>query len=668
MKIINVDIDDRIILKNIEDTDTGTVKSINSDLKLPYGNYQSILLNYNFINPIPNNNLNLFTNFKIDNRKQIDVEITSVEVNGTTYTYASYIPAEVFEKQCRVLMGVYGFSLDDEENLKIRLSLIPIMTLIITGSYEPEKNENITPGPTIFENYFNKIKSIESQLENSKNDYDTFVSLYNSKPYYFNNISSLKNANLKIGDMAITLGYYQSDDRGGGEYSIRLKNDEDIEDNGSIHFLQNGNVAELVFKDNSVNVKQFGAKGDGIADDSNAFTNAINSNAYNIMLFDETYYLSEEITIKSNKFLVGNGTKIIAPSLNAINSDVSENSIFRVILGPVAKFAGIEFICENNQVPGIYKTAGEETIYKLSNKYSVLGIQSTLIIDNCKFTDIYGVSNVHGDIDITNCTGTGVGMFAYINEGVLRSSNNVIDMAASDLYYHVYYINKNGNLYSYNNKFNTDILYDIYHLHTSDSNPFATVYNDVISGKYLSIGQITDGTARFFNCWFSDDYDSESAGNRNLTLYNITNSSVVFKNCIINRYLNYLANNMTADIYFQNTTLVNKNSFANWLGKKAIYRNCNFSTPGTFSAADDTSTYYGCQISCNALVTTGSASPTSKYYNNTISSYDSSSDYAIGVTNGQSLKFINNVFENFVTIKTTGTNVNEVYYINNILI
>lgn len=258
MKIINVDIDDRIILKNIEDTDTGTIKSINSDLKLPYGNYQNILLNFNFINPIPNNELNLFTNFKIDNRKQIDVEITSIEINKTIYKYASYIPAEVFEKRCKVLIGVYGFSLDDNENLELRLSLVPILSITITGSYEPEKNENIIPGPTIFEKYFNKIKNIESQIENSKNDYDTFVSLYNSKPYYFNNIDSLKIADLKAGDMAITLGYYELNDGGGGEYSIRLKTDNDVEDNASIHFLNNGLVAELIISD-LINIRQLGA-------------------------------------------------------------------------------------------------------------------------------------------------------------------------------------------------------------------------------------------------------------------------------------------------------------------------------------------------------------------------------------------------------------------------
>ncbi len=98
----------------------------------------------------------------------------------------------------------------------------------------------------------------------------------NKKPYYYNNVADMKaDTNLKVGDMAVTLGYYEPNDGGRGEY--RIINGEYIEDGGNYHKLNNNLYAELIIED-KINVKQFGAYGDGIHDDTNKIQLALNAN------------------------------------------------------------------------------------------------------------------------------------------------------------------------------------------------------------------------------------------------------------------------------------------------------------------------------------------------------------------------------------------------------
>ena len=76
------------------------------------------------------------------------------------------------------------------------------------------------------------------------------------------------------GKVAMTLGYYNVGDGGCATYIIRLKDDKEIIDDGSIIELKNKLVAKLIIENEIVNLKQFGAKGDGETDDSKAFINA----------------------------------------------------------------------------------------------------------------------------------------------------------------------------------------------------------------------------------------------------------------------------------------------------------------------------------------------------------------------------------------------------------
>ena len=128
----------------------------------------------------------------------------------------------------------------------------------------------------------------------------------NKKANRYNNIVSMKSDNsLKAGHTAVTLGYHTANDGGGAEYLIREVTGTDVVDDGSIHELDNGLVAELIIHDR-VNVEQFGAYGDGDNDDTVAIQNAINSGFKIILNSKKKYAFSETLNITKPIILEGN--------------------------------------------------------------------------------------------------------------------------------------------------------------------------------------------------------------------------------------------------------------------------------------------------------------------------------------------------------------------------
>lgn len=87
----------------------------------------------------------------------------------------------------------------------------------------------------------------------------------------FLTVENLKNADLKPGDAARTLGFYTEGDGGGALYVIRDSRNE------MNHFedLNNGKFAELVHQNSQINVRQMGAYGDGLHEDTSKIQEAI---------------------------------------------------------------------------------------------------------------------------------------------------------------------------------------------------------------------------------------------------------------------------------------------------------------------------------------------------------------------------------------------------------
>ena len=93
---------------------------------------------------------------------------------------------------------------------------------------------------------------------------------------WFANVSGMKScATLMIGDVCKTLGYYSSGDGGASTYIIEAGGD--IDDAGFTHEIINGFKAELQIENSVINIKQLGALGDGIFNDTIAIKLAANS-------------------------------------------------------------------------------------------------------------------------------------------------------------------------------------------------------------------------------------------------------------------------------------------------------------------------------------------------------------------------------------------------------
>lgn len=122
-------------------------------------------------------------------------------------------------------------------------------------------------------------------------------------PIVYKSVAEMKaDSLLSAGMTACTLGYYSPNDGGAATYIIRAKQASDVDDGGSLHELANGNVAELVVENGTVNVKQFGAKGDGVTDDTERVKIAIKYHVdkrYKLM-FVGTFFVTDSLMNKED--------------------------------------------------------------------------------------------------------------------------------------------------------------------------------------------------------------------------------------------------------------------------------------------------------------------------------------------------------------------------------
>ena len=164
------------------------------------------------------------------------------------------------------------------------------------------------------------------------------AALVDVQAFWFDSIAEMKAANLPVGATTGTKGYYSANDGGNGTYAVR-EADGDVDDGGSIIVLDNGNVAELI-TNGTVTLRQFGAKGDGITDDTSAFNNAL-SFANCILVTKGTYLISFSAPLLWKKKIVGENAEeciIKQSNKNVAFCQVSVDS----------EIANITFVTEQN--------------------------------------------------------------------------------------------------------------------------------------------------------------------------------------------------------------------------------------------------------------------------------------------------------------------------------
>lgn len=88
------------------------------------------------------------------------------------------------------------------------------------------------------------------------------------------NISGLKTVNKNKFTQSNVLGYYSPGDGGGGIYYLDINDNSSVDNGGTIIVANDGGRWKLVITSDAVSAKQFGAKIDGITDDSTIINNA----------------------------------------------------------------------------------------------------------------------------------------------------------------------------------------------------------------------------------------------------------------------------------------------------------------------------------------------------------------------------------------------------------
>jgi hypothetical protein len=123
---------------------------------------------------------------------------------------------------------------------------------------------------------------------------------------------------LRVGDRVRTLGYYAPGDGGGNDYKIVAAGTGTADGGSFIDLSGSGLQAKGLFVDGVVNVKQFGAVGDGVADDTVAIQTAIDTSV-SVLFPVGTYRVTSSLTPKySGQTFVGtrgpNGSVLVADS------------------------------------------------------------------------------------------------------------------------------------------------------------------------------------------------------------------------------------------------------------------------------------------------------------------------------------------------------------------
>lgn len=271
------------------------------------------------------------------------------------------------------------------------------------------KTDDINNSKQMISNIANASSS-NNKLEDNKSDSNLETMIV------FHNIEAVRNNyRLKTGMTVQTTGYYKNNDGGTALYTIRDKKTDDVDNDGNIIFLNNGKVAELI-TDGKINVRQFGAVGDGIIDDTKAIKRAIAFG--NTIVFSKGKYLINETLELKNKTLIGisqsrgNETVILSKANTALHLK-SYNSLNNITVSR-KEFPGGRDSSKGIWLEGVFNRLNNVNVYN-----HAIGIYMMNDSKGCSYNHIV-------DGVLLNCF-EGIYMIAkkrgWVNENTFQNIN-----------------------------------------------------------------------------------------------------------------------------------------------------------------------------------------------------------------------------------------------------
>ena len=275
----------------------------------------------------------------------------------------------------------------------------------------------------------------------------------------YDSISAMKLAdNLSDGSFIETYGFYTKGDGGGAKYKVREVTNVDTVDETTLFALANESLVAELMPTPTMNVKQFGAKGDGTTDETTLFNKIFaythtNNVVKTIVLPKGTFNISDTVNIYSNLNLIGDGAgnttiKFTSNAVTGANNHYLlyfNNSSNLVVRG--IKFEGVKD-------PTSYSLDDTRWWHGLFFSYS-----SNITVENCTFNNFFT-----SGITIRNSSNV------YINDNDF-SGNGWNDIAMTRL---------TDNIKITNNRFNDIVLRGV---NAEDGSFDQPVTNTLISGN-----------------------------------------------------------------------------------------------------------------------------------------------------------------------------------------
>lgn len=232
--------------------------------------------------------------------------VTPEDINETLFAVAydtqpDIIPAESITPYTRQFNA--NMTVTNVEQCNVTLTPSGVVTVQVLNNH----NDNSEAHGNLIKRIFGSASATMDSIKNKINEWSKEVCLplsggeligditannvyANNNVLVFNNVEEMKASNkVKAGYTLKTLGFYQPNDGGAADYVIIGNLGKNEVDEASIIALSNGLYAKLLIKD-FINVKQWGAYGDGIHDDIQALQKAIDYKEVKLKYFPNGVY------------------------------------------------------------------------------------------------------------------------------------------------------------------------------------------------------------------------------------------------------------------------------------------------------------------------------------------------------------------------------------------